>query len=134
MKKNYLAVFALLSMMAVSCQKENFTELEPTVVGESAVYTLSYTIDGVSQHATFNSKAERLAFIRQLVALTREGHNVSLGNGNIVSTNATKEKLTFTTTSEEEAANWAASMMEQGYEVDVQFDKETGEYICVAIK
>jgi hypothetical protein len=55
MKKQFVTVFALLSMMAVSCHKENFTEFEPTVVGESAVYTLSYAIDGVSQHAQFDS-------------------------------------------------------------------------------
>lgn len=134
MKKHYLTLFTLLSMMAVSCQKENFTEMEPATVGETAAYSLCYTVDGSTHYATFQSMAERLAFIRQLVALTREGHSIRIGNSNTTSVNFTKEVVTFTTPSEEEAAAWAAEMTAQGYDVDVQYDKKEGVYICTATK
>ncbi len=132
MKKHFVTLFALLSMMAVSCQKENTTEMEPTTIGESVVYTLSYTIDGASRHITFHSKAERLAFIRQLMAFTREGHTVSIGT--TTTTNAAKEKVTFTTPSLDEATAWVAEMEEQGYVVTFYYDKEKGVYVCIAIK
>lgn len=134
MRKHFITLFALLSMMAVSCQKENFTDVVPATAGETAAYSLCYTVDGTTHHATFHTKAERLAFIRQLVALTREGHNVVIGNGNTSSINFTKEKVTFTTASQEEAASWAAEMVEQGYEVTIIHDKENGVYICIAIR
>jgi hypothetical protein len=34
MKKYYITIFALLSMMAVSCQKENISQLSPVAAGE----------------------------------------------------------------------------------------------------
>ena len=134
MRKHFVTLFALLSMMAVSCQKENFTEMEPATVGETAAYSLCYTVDGNTHYATFQSKAERLAFIRQLVALTREGHSVRIGNSNTTGVNSTKEKLTFTTTSSDEASAWAEEMAGKGYVVEISFDEETGVYTCTAIK
>jgi hypothetical protein len=134
MKKKLITLFALLSMMAVSCQKENFTDVEPATAGETAAYSLCYKVDGVTYHATFQTKAERLAFIRQLVALTREGHRVVIGNSNTTSINSTKEKVTFTTSSLDEATAWASEMEEQGYEVEFYYDKEKGVYVCIAIK
>ena len=78
MKKNFITLFALLSMMAVSCQKENFTELVPMDASDVTNFSLSYTIDGASHHTVFHSNAERLAFIRRLVALAGEGVRVTL--------------------------------------------------------
>lgn len=56
MKKYYITIFALLSMMAVSCQKENFSEVNQVVSSDTAAYSVRYTIDGVSHYATFNDK------------------------------------------------------------------------------
>lgn len=134
MKKKIITLFALLSLMAVSCQKENISEMEPATIGETAAYTLCYTIDGVAHRASFKTSDERLAFIRQLVALTCEGHHVFIGDGNATSTCLTKEKVTFTTPSRDEAASWAAEMVEQGYDVEIIHDKENGVYICIATK
>lgn len=134
MKRKLITIFALLSMIAVSCQKENFTDVEPATAGETAAYSLCYKVDGIIYHATFQTKAERLAFIRQLVALTREGHNVVIGSSNTASVNSTKDVVTFTTPSADEAAAWAAEMEEQGYKVDIQFNEKEGIFICTAIK
>ena len=66
--------------------------------------------------------------------MTREGHNVVIGNSNTASANATKEVVTFTTPSADEAAAWAAEMEGNGYKVDIQFDEKEGVFICTAIK
>ena len=134
MKKNFITLFALLSMMAVSCQKENFTELVPMDASDVTNFSLSYTIDGASHHTVFHSNAERLAFIRRLVALAGEGYNISIADGNTTITRTSKEKVTFTTTSPDEAASWADKMIQQGYEVEIIFDEETGTYTCIAVK
>ena len=134
MKRRLITIFALLSMMAVSCQKENFMGVDHTNVSETAAYSLCYKVDGVTHHATFQTKAERLAFIHQLVAMTREGHNVVISNGSTFGINATKETVTFTTPSEEEAANWCASMVEQGYDVSMYYDKKQGIFVCIATR
>lgn len=132
MKKTYITLFALLSMMAFSCQKENFTEVQPAAASEASAYTLRYTVDGTTYHATFQTNAERLSFIRHLVALAREGHSVRIGN--TAGINASKEVVTFTTTSSDEAASWAADMESQGYVVDITYDKKKGIYICTATR
>lgn len=134
MKKSYVTLFALLSMMAVSCQKENFSDVTPLAANEVAEYSLRYSIDGNSYHALFHNQAERLAFIRQLMALAREGHHVSIADSNTSITSEIKEVVTFTTSSADEAAAWTYEMTLQGYKVDVQYDEKEGVYICTAIR
>lgn len=133
MKKNLITLFALLSLLSVSCQKEDFTEVTPATVGEATNYSLYYTVDGTTHHATFGTNDERFVFIHQLVALTREGHHVVIRN-HIARTIATKEKVVFTTSSETEASTWAEKMVKQGYEVEIIHDKENGVYLCTATK
>ena len=122
-----------MSILAVSCQKEEYTEVD-AITDDVAVYTLNYSIDGATYHATFKNQTDRLAFIRHLVALAREGHHVSIADSNTLVTNTSKEKVTYTTNSSSDAAAWAEKMVLQGYEVEIFFDDATGIYTCIATK
>ena len=61
-----VALFSVLSMMAVGCQKENTADydyvLENPVVEMSTVYTVPYAIDGVPHTEKLPSKTERTDF------------------------------------------------------------------------
>lgn len=47
-----IALFAVLSILAVSCQKEPFSEQTPVVAENSIVYKVTYTIDGKTHMIT----------------------------------------------------------------------------------
>ena len=132
-KTRTVALFIVLSMAAVSCQKENLFEIEgyPTEVTVSR--TVSYMIDGTLYHATLHSDAEWDALMHRLMALAREGHRVMIANGNSVNTSSlAKDVVIFRTSSEEEANEWIKQMTEAGYTVTYGFDDETQQWICIA--
>ena len=129
-----VALFSVLSLAAVSCQKE--TLIDPVVVTgeESVVKTVVYTIDGETRQMTFLDESSWNAFLDWLFALAEEGHTVSFRMGKVMQSNDTKEIVTFTTKKKAEALNWADEMAENGYQVTVQYDPSTGIYTCTAIK
>ena len=135
MKRTIIAValFAVLGTLATSCQKETLTELSP-VTAQAETYLITYSVDGVSMQTRLNGDEELQAFFRRLTALAREGHKVTVRNGNTVSQASTKEVITYHTTSEDDANEWAAKMIIDGYEVEINYDEKTGEFICTAIK
>lgn len=134
-KTRTVALFIVLSMAAVSCQKENLFEIDGNPTEVTVSRTVSYMIDGTLYHATLHSDAEWDGLIHRLLCLAREGHNVVIAYGNSVNTSSlTKEVVTFETTSEEEANHWAAQMMENGYSVTMTFDDKKGVWKCVAVR
>ena len=134
-KTRTVALFIVLSMAAVSCQKENLFEIEGNPTEVTVSRTVSYMIDGTLYHATLHSDAEWDALMHRLMALAREGHRVMIANGNSVNTSSlAKEVVTFETTSEEEANHWAAQMVEAGYSVDIDYNDKTGVWKCTAYK
>ena len=135
MKKTFITVelFAMLGTLATSCQKETLTELSP-VTAQNETYLITYSVDGVSMQMRLNGDEALRAFLHRLTALAREGHRVTVRNENTAGQASTKEVVTYHTTSEDDANEWAAKMIRDGYEVEIDYDEKTGEFICIAIK
>ena len=125
------ALFAGLSLVAASCQKENV--VEQSISAEMAYINVNYSIDGVEMHVSFDDEASWRAFLYRMIALAEEGHRVSFGeNGHEYG--VTKETVTFVTGSHSEATEWSNTMVKKGYRVTVDFDDKTKTYTCVAVK
>ena len=129
-----LALFAVLSALATSCQKENLEILAngETIEQPYAGISLCYMIDGHQYSAIFSSLEEKEAFVIQLMALARQGHKITIKSNRTTATLA-KEKKTYTTTDPDDAAKWALIMGSYGYTVTIYYDEETGIYTCIAI-
>ena len=128
-----IAVMAVFSMMTAGCQKEVMNT--QTVVSEiGSVYTVSYVVDGVPQTETLYGDDAWSVFLQRMFALAEEGHRVIFWNGTEPRTGISKEIVTYTTTSEDDAMEWAGKMANAGYEVIVTYDEETGIFTCTAIK
>lgn len=130
-----LALFAVLSTMAVSCQKENIID-ENTIVAENGtVYTVSYTVDGVTQQLTLVGDEAWQAFLHRMMALAEEGHEVTFRNEEAASrVVSAKEVVTYSTSNRDDAYSWAEKMVDDGYTVTIRFDKEKKVYNCYAIR
>lgn len=132
-----VALLAVLGTMAVGCQKENITELRPeTSISETGtVYTVQYAVDGVLHTETLHSEEEYNALLMQLMALSRSGAVVEISDDNY-SPNAfpTKESVTYTTPSDEDAAAWTQQKTSEGYRVRVTFDTTNNVHVCTAYK
>ena len=135
MKKTLTTVtlFAVLGTLAVSCQKETLTELSP-VTTQDETYLITYSVDGVSMQTRLNGDEALRAFLHRITALARQGHRVTVRNENTVSQASTKEVVTYRTKSEDDASEWAAKMIMDGYAVEIDYDDKTGEYVCTAAK
>ena len=137
MRKTFttIALIAVLASMAVSCQKENIIN-QTTIVSEScATYTVQYTIDGVSRTITLVGEDTWHDFLAHMFALAEEGRVVSFRKvASTSNTAATKETVTHSTTSKDEAYAWGEKMIDAGYFVTIRYDKEKGVYTCYAIK
>ena len=129
-----VAFLAVLSLAATGCQKENVL---PTIGGgieqTTGTILVTYSINGEIFQATL-SESEWDAFLERMIALAREGYEVSFSKNRSSLTSQSKEKVTFVTTSQQEAIAWSSNMVDQGYEVTITFDKKTGVYTCVAEK
>lgn len=128
-----LALFLVLGMMMASCQKESFSD--DAVFAGQKVETIHvvYSVDGNVFQTVLSGEEAWSDFISQMIALAKEGHDVTFSrNGSLVA--ATKEVVTFVTTSEEEANHWAHQMEENGFMVNIVYDKKTGKYTCTAVK
>lgn len=139
MKKSIISValLAVLATMAVSCQKENVMDFasEATVSEAGTVYTVQYAVDGVLHSATIHNEAEEQALMQYLMALTREGHEVSIYDEEAYSHSvATKETQVHTTTSEANATAWTIQKVHEGYKVTTIHNTDTGEYTCIATR
>ena len=84
MKQNYktIALFLGLSLVAVSCQKENVVEIASNVESTEAYISVTYFVDGIAMHATFNDESSWQEFLHQMFALAEEGHRVRFGSSN----------------------------------------------------
>lgn len=122
------AALMLTGMVFQGCEKEA-TELVTLAKNDKMV--MVYSIDGVQSTASLSDEEWDL-WIHWMLALAREGKTVTFSNGKPSSTAATKEKVTYSTTSEEDAHNWAKTMALQGYTVSIYYSD--GVYYCTAIK
>jgi hypothetical protein len=137
MRKTFttIALFAVLGTLAVSCQKENIID-ETSIVAESGkVYTVSYTVDGVTHQLTLVGDNAWHDFLNRMFAMAEEGYEVSFRNEETASRIVSaKEVVRYSTKNRDEAFSWAEAMAEEGYAVTISFDKKTGVYTCEAVK
>lgn len=137
MRKTFttIALFAVLGTLAVSCQKENIIDETNIVAENGSVYKVSYTVDGVTQQLTLVGDEAWHDFLNRMVALAEEGHEVTFRNEEAASrVVSSKETVTYTTPNHDDAINWAAKMLDDGYTVTIIFDEENKVYNCYAIK
>ena len=137
MRKTFttIALFAVLGTLAVSCQKENIIDETSIVAENNKVYTVCYTVDGVTHHLTLIGDDVWHDFMNRMFALAEEGHEVSFRNEETASrVVSTKDVVTYSTKDRDKAFAWADAMVEEGYTVTVRFDENTGIYTCYAIK
>ena len=129
-----VALLAVLSVAAVSCQKENLVPSTPAevITDNQAVYIYQYEVNGIRSRITLRGEAERADFINRMLALAQEGNTVSFFDETQYTQNFTKEDVTYTTKDKEDALNWASSMLDLGYAVTIEYDKNKGIYNCTA--
>ena len=129
-----MALLAVLSVAAVSCQKENLVPSTPAevITDNQAVYIYQYEVNGIRSRITLRGEAERADFINRMLALAQEGNTVSFFDETQYTQNFTKEDVTYTTKDKEDALNWASSMLDLGYAVTIEYDKNKGIYNCTA--
>ena len=126
-------LLAILSATAVSCQKE--AEPVPSSVCSQSEHNVRYTIDNRIYHASLQTSEEWHTFLSDMLALTRQGHRISVQRTSTSSQILpTKDVVTFETTNMDEALEWANMMIEQGYEVFLEYDEESGLYSLTAKK
>ena len=127
-----VALLTVLTLAATACQKEN--DVLPLGTEQtSETLQVVYAINGQVYHATL-SESEWDAFVERMLALAREGYEVTFAKNTSSFTSQSKEEVTFVTNSEQEAHAWANEMTDQGYTVSISYDKKTGKYTCIAVK
>ena len=132
-----VALVATLSLVCIGCQKEETAQVnvEQTAPEVGSVYRMTYIVDGKTCHVTLYGEEAHDEFIYQMLALAEQGHKVTFFDESKVSQQAAaKDVVTYSTKKKEEAYNWAHDMEQQGYEVTIQYDTQTGVYNCIAYK
>lgn len=137
MKKILIPVtfLAMISLTTVSCQKEVLTEPTPTTVEDSATRTIRYTVNGIVYRQVIHSDEDLNALMLTLFALARKGYTVRVMDESITFCETyAKEKVTYTTKNKKDAYDWVMEKINEGYDVTISFNEQTGEYTCIAIR
>ena len=133
MKKNVKTIVALLAaMMAVGCQKELPVVAESAVVNSNTI--IRYSAGTLNGSINLPDDQAWDGFLENMLALAREGYQVTISQTSFSHANMTKDVVVFTTTDEAEAKHWAKQMVCDGYEVNISYDDKTGIYTCTAVK
>ena len=131
-----MALLTVLSVAAVGCQKETITvEPQTGVEASGTVYTVCYSVNGVSHTETLIGEQAWPDFLQRMLALAEEGYRVTMSrNTNTAQYSMAKEVVTYKTKDKKEAYEWLDDMTEQGYAVTITFNPQTGEYTCIAVR
>ena len=130
-----MALLVVLSVAAVGCQKETNVMPQSGIEESCTVYTVHYVVKGVTYTETLIGEQAWSAFLQRMLALAEEGYRVTMSRNTDSAQYAdSKEVVTYTTTNKEEAYKWLDLMMDEGYEVTIEFNPQTGEYTCTAIR
>ncbi len=134
-KTFYAAAFAAMGLLVTGCQKEEVVN-NPNYPTESiSMYIAEYSINGTAYREILHSEKEYNALLMRLMALAREGNEVSIQNGVTIGHGGiTKDVVVYTTQDEKDAARWAKEMTDEGYKVTITFDSSTNMFTCVAVK
>ena len=131
-----VALLSVLSVAAVGCQKETITvEPQTGVEASGTVYTVRYAINGVTYTETLIGEQAWADFLQRMLALAEEGYRVTVSrNAGTAQYAMSKEVVTYTTKKKAEAYAWLEQKVEEGYIVTIDFNPQTGEYTCTAIR
>lgn len=133
MKKTTKTIAAILGLLAVAgCQKENTTNLDTSFSSTETV--MYYQTGSTSGYVAISSDTAWDLFLEQMLALAREGYQVSFSSSQLAQEHATKDIVTFSTTNKDEAKAWSKQMANDGYTVTINYDTKTGVYTCTAVK
>ncbi|MBQ6069515.1 MAG: hypothetical protein IJK84_08435 [Bacteroidales bacterium] len=130
-----VAFFVIMSVATVGCQKESITEDQSRVSTMADSRTVGYMVDGVFQTVVIRGGIEWNDFMMHMIALAEEGHSIRVlgGSANTQAFSA-KEKVVYTTKDKQAAAEWTLQKINEGYDVEVTYNSQTGEYTCVATR
>ena len=130
-----VALLAVLSMAAVGCQKETMVDSQAGVETSGTVYTVRYSVNGVTYTETIIGEQAWADFLQRMLALAEEGYSVTVSNnGTTTQYSMSKEVVTYTTTNKPAAYEWLNKMVAQGYEVTITYNPQTGVYTCIAVR
>lgn len=130
MKLKIILLSSLLCISAISCTKDSHST---RICSSVDAILVSYYIDGKPFCQTILNENEWYDLLDSFLMLAREGHRVTFSRTNSQTrVSPTKETTTFSTTSYQEAKNWCNAMVNDGWDVTIEFDKESGTYHCTA--
>lgn len=126
-----VALITTIGLAAMACQKDPLPPQEITMsTSQQVIY---YRVGSQVYEETLNDELAIRLFWQRIFAMAREGYEVDVFNGSTIGNGAsTKEVISYTTESEEDATKWVNKMTEEGYWVRVTF--KDGVYTCTAIK
>lgn len=128
---SFLLIAAWCSLFS-GCAKESVQPIDQQQV--ETQYVVHYSIDGVQFTALITGQEDWQHLISSLLKLTKEGHRVAIKPYKVNKpVDASKEKVTFVSCNINEVTEWVTEMTDQGYDVTVYYNKETGEYTCIAV-
>ena len=73
-----VALLAVLSVAAVGCQKETVVVSQTGAEESGTVYTVRYSVNGVSHTETLIGEQAWADFLQRMLALAEEGHRVTM--------------------------------------------------------
>lgn len=135
MKKHFISValFAVLSILAVGCQKEDFVGHTATTEEVGSVRTVLYYVNDEEHRVTLYGEDEWESFVDSMMTLAEQGYDVRIINENAAARKGgVTEVQTMTTTSQSEAKTWSMKKADEGYSVATRY--ENGQYKCVAVR
>ena len=134
--KSVLAFAALfsLNLWFVSCDKDNDTPLGYPESHLQEDQMICYYIDGNCHKVSISNDEELNLFLERMIALAKEGHSVWFSRTNNAHSSLSKEQVTYVTNNLDDAKKWAKKMLDDGYQVSISFNQQTGEYTCIAVK
>lgn len=123
-------VFTLLGLAMVGCTQDSvFSNTQ----SESSTFSVTYIVQGRSYYENPITDEEWSSFLDRMLALAEEGYTVQFWGAG-TPTYPSKEKITHTTTSQDEAKEWCRTKEEEGYRVTLTYNQATGVYTCIAVK
>lgn len=130
-----VALLAMLTTAATSCQKENIMVSSIPAVQSDGTRMVCYVVDGNTHTAVINGDDNWREFLEYLTTLVEQGCRVVFWDGNRTLTiESAKETVTYTTKDREKALVWMDKMYNEGYQVSFTYDPTTGVYTCTAVR
>lgn len=128
-----VALLAVLSATAASCQKEDIAAPISTTTEIGTMRSVVYTIDDIEHRVTLFNDAEWDTFIDTMMDLSVQGRRIRFFNESSgTHETSSKEILKLTTENVDEAKKWAKEKSDQGYIVSITY--KDGKYTCIATR